>query len=222
MPTLKISKNFLNIIEVFASVQGETSLVGLPTTFIRLAACNLRCTWCDTPYSFSRGEPWELETIIQKVEQLGCPYVCITGGEPLLQTNVYPLMAQLCNRRFFLTLETGGSLSVEKVDPRVSVILDIKCPGSGMSAKNEWSNIPRLRLQDEIKFVLMGREDYLYAKDICDQHKLFQRVKHILVSPVHGVLDPKDLVSWILEDHLPVRLNLQLHKYIWDPLKRGV
>jgi len=212
----------LRLIEIFASVQGETSLAGLPTTFIRLAACNLRCTWCDTTYSFGRGDEWSMDHILEKVNHLRCPYVCVTGGEPLLQENVYSLMTQLCDSGFRLSLETGGSLSTAKVDPRVIRILDIKCPKSGMSHKNEWSNLSLLRRNDEVKFVLVDREDYEYAKGICQQYQLYDQVNHVLFSPVHGVLHPQELVKWILEDALPIRLNLQIHKFIWDPLTKGV
>lgn len=212
----------LNLIELFASVQGETSLSGCPTTFIRLAACNLRCTWCDTTYSFGKGSPHTLTSIVEQVEQNGCNYVCVTGGEPLLQANVHPLMKDLLDRGYTLSLETGGSLSTEQVDPRIKIILDLKCPGSGMESKNEWSNIERLRHHDEVKFVILDRADYDYAKKILDEKSLIKRVKEVLFSPVFGALDPKQLVSWILEDRLPVRLNLQIHKWIWDPAAKGV
>jgi 7-carboxy-7-deazaguanine synthase len=211
----------LNIIEIFASVQGETSLSGLPTTFVRLASCNLRCTWCDTAYSFGRGNPIEIAAIVKKVETLGCKYVCITGGEPLLQENVYPLMKQLCDAGYILNLETGGSLPTVSVDPRVRVILDIKCPGSEMSHKNHWPNLDILKAQDEVKFVILHRQDYEYSKEICTKYGLWDRIP-LLFSPVHGLLDPKELVSWILMDKIPVRLNLQMHKYIWSPDTKGV
>src|ERR1700738_3870078 len=202
----------LNLIELFASVQGETSLSGFPTTFIRLAACNLRCSWCDTPYSFGRGTPYSIESVIQKVEQFGCRYICITGGEPLLQNNVYPLMDTLADKQYQLSLETGGSLSIAQVDPRVKIILDVKCPGSGMHLKHAWENMERLRPYDEVKFVLAHQDDYLYAKEVCKKYDLFTKEILILLSPVHGVLDPKLLLSWILADQLyGVRLNVQLH-----------
>lgn len=220
--TFLLSSPTLQMTEIFASVQGETSFAGLPTTFVRLAACNLRCTWCDTTYSFGRGDTWELDAIIQKIEGYGCRNVCITGGEPLLQSNVYLLMKELCDRGYILSLETGGSLPTTEVDSRVTIVLDIKCPGSGMSEKNYWANLPHLRTFDEIKFVLTDRDDYDYAKSICAKYELFKKVNTVLFSPVHGALDPQDLVQWILQDRLPVRLNLQLHKFIWDPLKKGV
>ncbi len=212
----------LRLIELFPSVQGETSWTGLSTTFVRLAACNLRCTWCDTPYSFVRGTPYSLETILARIEEFGCRHVCITGGEPLLQKNVYFLMQTLADRNYCISLETGGSLSTEQVNPRVKVILDIKCPGSGMHLKNEWKNVSRLNPHDEVKFVLAHREDYLYAKEVCEKYNLFTRDLPVLLSPVHGVLNPQILVKWMLEDKIPVRLNLQIHKFIWTPETRAV
>lgn len=212
----------LNIIEIFNSVQGETSFSGLPTSFIRLAACNLRCTWCDTTYSFGRGTPYTLKKIVEQVRQNGCRNICITGGEPLLQENVYGLMTELCDLGYVVSLETSGSLCTAKVDPRVATILDIKCPGSGMCAKNYWPNIDLLRPHDEVKFVLADRVDYDYAKEICLKHDLAGKVKEILFSPVFAQLDPKQLIAWILEDKLKVRLNLQIHKFIWSPDTKGV
>ncbi len=212
----------LDLIEIFSSVQGETSFSGLPTTFVRLARCNLRCSWCDTSYSFERGTPYTLESIEETICSNGCSHVCITGGEPLLQKNVYPLMTSLCDQGFQVSIETGGSLSIEHIDPRVVTILDIKCPESGMSAKNLWPNLPLLRPHDEVKFVIQNREDYLFAKNICAQYDLFQRPMHPLFSPVHDVCNSQDLVAWILEDKLPVRLNLQIHKFIWSPETQGV
>ena len=213
----KLKPNTLNLIELYPSVQGETSFTGLPTTFIRLAACNLRCTWCDTPQSFVRGEPQTFEKILNEVKSFGCKHICVTGGEPLLQNAVYDLMVLLCDAGYVVSLETGGGVSTEHVDPRVITILDIKCPGSGMSHKNIWTNLDHLRAHDEVKCVLLDRADYDYAKEICEKYQLYQKVSSVLFSPVHGKLDPKELVHWILSDHLPVRLNLQLHKYIWSP-----
>ncbi len=214
--------HLLNIIEVFASVQGETSFTGCPTTFIRLAACNLRCTWCDTAYSFGRGTPWTIKALVEKVEAYGLKYVCVTGGEPLLQEGCLLLLQHLCELGYVVSLETGGSLSTSKVDPKVNVILDIKCPGSGMAEKNYWPNLNILRKHDEVKFVVADRLDYCYAADVCKQYELSKRVNTVLLSPVFGLLDPRELVSWILEDKLPVRLNLQIHKFIWLPETKGV
>lgn len=212
----------LNIIEIFSSIQGETSFTGLPTSFVRLAACNLRCSWCDTPYSFGRGEPIPLNEILKTIDQFGNLYVCITGGEPLLQNNVLSLMSQLCDLNYRVSIETGGSLPTDEIDLRVKTILDIKCPGSGMEDKNLWSNLNHLRLNDEVKFVILNREDYEFAKKICDRYQLFQREIPPLFSPVHQEMEAKELVEWILNDQIPVRLNLQIHKFVWEPHTMGV
>ncbi|OJU79887.1 MAG: 7-carboxy-7-deazaguanine synthase QueE [Chlamydia sp. 32-24] len=212
----------LSLIEIFKSVQGETSFTGLPTTFIRLAACNLRCSWCDTTYSFGKGTPFTLDSIIEQTKLFACKHVCITGGEPLLQKNVYFLMQKLCDENYIVSLETSGSLLIDEVDPRVNVILDIKCPKSLMEHKNEWKNIALLKSHDEVKFVIQDFEDYSYAKNICEKYQLFTKVKEVLFSPVFEKLATHELVEWILKDNLPVRLNLQIHKFIWDPLTKGV
>lgn len=212
----------LNLTEIFKSIQGETSFSGLPTTFVRLAACNLRCTWCDTPYSFKRGTPHTIDQILVRVRQNSCKHVCITGGEPLLQQEVYSLMSTLCDLDYNVSLETGGSIWIRRVDLRVHVILDIKCPGSGMHERNDWRNLSELRAKDEVKFVIKDKEDYLFAKNVCDKYDLLPRAKPVLFSPVFGVLNPQELVQWILDDNLPIRLNLQIHKYIWCPNTRGV
>ncbi len=212
----------LFLTEIFASVQGETTFSGLPTTFIRLSGCNLRCSWCDTSYSFKRGNKWVIADIITDVKNKSCSSVCITGGEPLLQPTVHLLMDQLCEEGFTLSLETGGSLSIENVNPLVTVILDVKCPGSAMDKKNYWDNFLYLKHSDEVKFVIKDRLDYNFAVKICNDFHLFSRVRTVLFSPVFDSLAPKNLVEWILADRLPVRLNLQIHKYIWDPLTKGV
>lgn len=212
----------LYITEIFASVQGETSLTGLPTTFIRLASCNLRCSWCDTTYSFGRGTPTSIDQLVTQTEDYGCKHVCVTGGEPLLQPLVHRLISKLLHNGHVLSLETGGSLPINEVDSRVHIILDIKCPGSGMSQKNHLENLHLITKKDEIKFVLTNEEDYIYAKEMCHKYNLYQKTPHILLSPVHGILDPQALVGWILRDKLPVRLNLQIHKYIWTPTTAGV
>jgi 7-carboxy-7-deazaguanine synthase len=212
----------LDLIELFASVQGETSFTGLPTTFIRLAKCNLRCSWCDTTYSFKRGTPNSLPSIIEKVKRYGYRHVCVTGGEPLLQPNVHKLMKELCDYKYIVSLETGGSLSTEAVDPRVHVILDIKCPGSGMSEKNYWENLSKLKPHDQVKFVLANESDYNYARAVCEKYNLYNQVSEVLFSPVHDVLNSQQLVSWILRDKLQARLNLQIHKFIWSPKTMGV
>jgi len=222
LPLAAVSKEQLNIIEIFSSVQGETSFSGLPTVFVRLASCNLRCSWCDTSYSFGRGVPHPIDEILNTVRTLGCRNVCVTGGEPLLQKNVHPLMTLLCNEKLIVSLETGGSLPINEVDPRVFVILDIKCPDSHMSDRNYWPNLDIIRPQDEVKFVVNGYQDYLYAKNICEKYELFGRNIPVLLSPVFGVLDPKELIDWMLKDRLPVRLNMQIHKFIWSPTTQGV
>lgn len=212
----------LRIIEIYASVQGESSLVGYPTTFIRLAMCNLRCVWCDTSYSFGRGQEKRLDDIITEATSLALPYVCITGGEPLLQAEVHFLMKALADLKYNVSLETGGSLSTTDVDPRVKIILDIKCPGSGMERKNCWENLHLLRPHDEVKFVLLDRDDYLWAQHICKEYQLLEKGTMVLLSPVHGRLNPQDLVKWMMEDRFLARLNLQVHKYIWTPETKGV
>lgn len=217
-----ISLMELNITETFASVQGETSFTGMPTLFIRLAACNLRCTWCDTPYSFGRGEKRAIASLVEEAEQLSLPCICVTGGEPLLQKEVHSLMEQLCDREFTVSIETGGSLPIAEIDARVHIILDIKCPGSGMAHKNRWDNLALVQPKDEVKFVILNREDYEYAKGVCHHHRLFERGIPVLLSPVHGVMNAQELVKWILEDKLNVRLNMQIHKFIWSPETKGV
>ncbi len=217
-----IKNNIINIIELFASVQGETSFSGIPTVFVRTAACNLRCSWCDTTYSFGRGNPMTIDSIIEFVKESGLQYVCITGGEPLLQEHIYALMTELCDLGYIVTIETGGSLPTDQIDPRVCSILDIKCPGSKMDHKNYFKNLESLRPDDEVKFVIMDETDYSYAKEVMEKYKLHERKNRVLFSPVHGVMDPQVLVKKILDDRLHVRLNLQIHKFIWTPETKGV
>ena len=212
----------LTVNEIFHSVQGESSFAGRPCVFVRLTACDLRCSWCDTPYAFHEGSKQELDKVLDAVEKFDCPLVEVTGGEPLLQEDVYPLMQGLIDRGRTVLLETGGHRSTARVPHAVITILDVKCPGSGESAKNDWSNLERLRLHDEVKFVIKDRGDYEYARDVIARHQLVSRVAAIHVSPVHGVMHPRILSEWVLADKLPVRVQLQLHKYIWDPATRGV
>ena len=212
----------LTVNEIFHSVQGESSFAGRPCVFVRLTACDLRCSWCDTPYAFHEGSKQELDKVLDAVEKFDCPLVEVTGGEPLLQDDVYPLMQGLIDRGRTVLLETGGHRSTARVPHAVITILDIKCPGSGESAKNDWSNLERLRVHDEVKFVIKDRGDYEYARDVIARHQLVSRVAAIHVSPVHGVMHPRILSEWVLADKLPVRVQLQLHKYIWDPATRGV
>ena len=212
----------LTINEIFYSVQGESSYAGRPCVFVRLTACDLRCSWCDTPYAFHEGRKRPLDEVLAELDAYACQLVEVTGGEPLLQEDVYPLMERLLERGRTVLLETGGHRSTARVPDRVVTILDVKCPGSGESAKNDWSNLDRLRPQDEVKFVVKDRADYEFARDVIARHGLAARAAALHLSPVHGVLNPRTLAEWVLADNLPVRVQLQLHKYIWDPETRGV
>ncbi len=212
----------LTINEIFHSIQGESSHTGLPCVFVRLTACDLRCTWCDTPYAFAEGAKMSVDDVVARVEGFGCDLVEITGGEPLLQRDVYPLMQQLLDAGRTVMVETGGHLSIQDVPSRVVRIVDVKCPGSGESDRNHWQNLELLTPQDEVKFVLRDRADYEFARDVVARHKLVGRIAAVLFSPVHNVLHPKDLAEWILADRLGVRLQLQAHKYIWGAETRGV
>ncbi|HVD94270.1 MAG TPA: radical SAM protein [Vicinamibacterales bacterium] len=212
----------LTINEIFHSIQGESTHAGRPCVFVRLTACDLRCSWCDTTYAFHEGHKMSVDEVLQRVDAYGCDVVEITGGEPLLQKDVYPLMRQLLDRGRTVMLETGGHLSVEEVPEGVIRVIDVKCPGSGESARNHWANLDRLRPTDEIKFVVCDRADYEYAREIVERRRLLGRCGAVLFSPVHGVLDAKALAAWVLEDRLPVRVQLQIHKFIWDATTRGV
>ena len=204
----------LTINEIFHSVQGESTHAGRPCVFVRLTACDLRCSWCDTPYAFHEGRKRSLEDVLREVEGYECPLVEVTGGEPLLQEAVYPLMESLVEMGKTVLLETGGHRSTSRVPVDVVTILDVKCPGSGESHRNCWENLAKLRAHDEVKFVVNDRADYEYARNVIDERALPGRVAAIHFSPVHGVLDPKTLSEWVLADRLPVRVQLQLHKYI--------
>lgn len=212
----------IRLIEIFPSVQGETSFTGLTSTFIRLASCNLRCTWCDTTYSFGRGEPHTIRDILDKVDSFGLQWVCVTGGEPLLQKQAIPLMEELLKKGYKVSLETSGSLPIDAVPKGVKTILDIKCPGSGMEKKNLYDNLNILKEQDEVKFVIKDREDYDFALSIAHKWKLFERKEPVLLSPVWGVLHPEELTWWMVKDKLKARLNLQIHKVIFGAERKGV
>jgi 7-carboxy-7-deazaguanine synthase len=212
----------LTINEIFHSIQGESTHAGRPCVFVRLTACDLRCSWCDTPYAFTEGHKVSVDDVVARVKEFGCPVVEITGGEPLLQKNVYPLMQRLLDEKLTVMVETGGHLSIEHVPPGVLRIMDVKCPGSGESHRNEWTNMDRLVATDEVKFVIKDRTDYEFAREVVDRYRLIGRVAAVHFSPVHGVLESKQLAEWILADRLEVRLQLQVHKYIWDPTTRGV
>jgi 7-carboxy-7-deazaguanine synthase len=215
-------EGMLTVNEIFYSIQGESTRAGRPCVFVRLTACDLRCTWCDTPYSFHEGHKMSLDEVVAAVDSHACPLVEITGGEPLLQEEVYPLMERLLAAGRTVMLETGGHRPTDRVPRAVLTIVDVKCPGSGEAGSNDWSNLGRLRPHDEVKFVVKDRADYEFARDVIEHHGLAARAAAVLMSPVHGDLDPKTLSEWILADHLPVRLQVQLHKYIWHPMTRGV
>jgi 7-carboxy-7-deazaguanine synthase len=212
----------LTVNEIFHSIQGESSYAGCPCVFVRLTACDLRCSWCDTPYAFHEGQKMSVDEVVSVVDRHGCSLVEITGGEPLLQEDVYLLMERLLAGGRTVMLETGGHRPITRVPAAVVKIVDIKCPGSGESHKNDWSNLDRLAPHDEVKFVIQDRADYDFAREVIATRDLAARAAAVLLSPVHGVLDPKTLSEWMLADGLPARLQLQLHKYIWSPLTRGV
>src|SRR5688572_21242084 len=217
-----IIKRLLSINEIFHSIQGESSYAGRPCVFVRLTACDLRCSWCDTAYAFYEGRKRSVDDVVADVQRVDCPLVEVTGGEPLLQEEVYPLMQALLRLGRTVLLETGGHRSTARVPEAVVTILDVKCPGSGESEHNDWSNLERLRAHDEVKFVVQDRADYEYARDVITRHQLASRTAAIHLSPVHAVLDPRLLSEWVLADNLPARVQLQLHKYIWDASTRGV
>jgi 7-carboxy-7-deazaguanine synthase len=204
----------LRVTEIFHSIQGESSRVGLPSVFVRLTGCPLRCVWCDTEHAFSGGEALTLADILLRVARFGCATVCVTGGEPLAQKNCLLLLAALCDAGHSVSLETSGALDIGGVDPRVARIVDLKAPGSGEEARNRWENLELLTAHDELKFVLASREDYDWAVAACRQHRLF-KLCPVLFSPVQGQLDPAQLAQWILDDRLPLRFQLQLHKVLW-------
>jgi 7-carboxy-7-deazaguanine synthase len=212
----------LTINEIFHSIQGESTHAGRPCVFVRLTACDLRCSWCDTTYAFHEGRKMSVDEVLQRVDGYGCDVVEITGGEPLLQKEVYPLMQRLLEQGRTVMLETGGHLSADSVPEGVIRVIAVKCPGSGESEKNHWANLDRLRPTDEVKFVIRDRIDYEYAREVVLTRTLVGRCTAVLFSPVHGVLDPKQLAAWVLEDRLAVRVQLQVHKYIWDATTRGV
>ena len=211
----------LQITEIFHSIQGESTRVGEPCVFVRLTGCPLRCTWCDTEYAFHGGEPMSLETILDRVQSYGCPLVEVTGGEPLHQPGALVLLTKLCDAGYQVMIETSGAFDISGIDPRVSIIMDVKCPGSGMTDRMRWANMEHLSHKDEVKFVLKDQADYEWGKDIIQRYGLGDRCA-VLLSPVFGSLDLQPLAEWILRDRLPVRVQVQLHKLIWDPETRGV
>lgn len=207
--------------EIYYSIQGESSKAGLPCVFVRLTYCNLRCTYCDTEYSFYDGSEKTIDEIIKEVRKYNCNLVEITGGEPLVQNESIDLMHKLCEEGFDVMLETGGSLPIKEIDKRVMIIMDLKCPSSNMMKKNLYENIDYIKKSDEIKFVIGSREDYDWSKEIIEKYKLTQKCS-VLFSVVFGKLEPVKLVDWILEDKINVRYQLQMHKIIWHPETKGV
>lgn len=208
-------KMSLRITEIFFSIQGETSKIGLPTVFIRLTGCPLRCQYCDTSYAFYGGEVMLFEDIIHRVTKFNCKDVCVTGGEPLAQANSKKLLKDLADLDFQVSLETGGSISLEGIDERVKIIMDIKTPDSGESTKNRWENLELLKQTDELKIVICSREDYQWSKEIIEQYKISEKCP-ILFSPCAESIDPRDLAEWILTDQLPIRFQMQIHKILWN------
>jgi 7-carboxy-7-deazaguanine synthase len=217
-----VREKTLTINEIYHSIQGESTWAGWPCVFVRLTFCNLRCNYCDTEYAFYEGNKRTLGEIVDAVAAYRCPLVEITGGEPLLQNNVLPLMSTLCDLGYTVLLETSGALNISKVDPRVHRIMDLKTPGSGEVERNLWSNIDHLNAQDEVKFVMGSREDYEWSRDKSQHYDLPSRCHAVLFSPIFGRIDPREIVEWILADKLNVRFQLQMHKFIWRPTQRGV
>lgn len=206
----------LRITEIFRSIQGESGTVGLPTVFVRLTGCPLRCQYCDTAYAFSGGEVCSLDDILARVASYSPRYVCVTGGEPLAQPNCLPLLQSLCDAGYQVSLETSGALDIAEVDPRVVRVVDLKTPGSAEVGRNLYGNMALLTARDQVKFVLCSREDYEWARFKLDEYTLAGRVGEILFSPSHGELSPRELAEWIVADNLPVRFQMQLHKYLWN------
>ena len=213
----------LRITELFHSIQGESTHAGRPCTFIRLTGCPMRCTWCDSEYTFSGGEHFTIDAIVEQVREFGCPLVEVTGGEPLAQREAFKLIKRLCDEGYEVLIETGGYVSTELVDARARIILDVKCPASGEAERNHWANLDRLRGdKDEVKFVVASRTDWEFAVDVIARYQLEERAKAILISPAWGQIDLQELANWIVQSGLNVRMQLQLHKYIWGADVHGV
>jgi len=210
----------LRVTEIFHSIQGESSHAGRPCAFVRLTGCNLRCRWCDSEYTFTGGQKMSIEGIVDQVKGYGCNLVEVTGGEPLAQSEALEMIKRLCDEGFEVLIETSGSIDIAPVDRRATIILDVKCPGSGEAEKNRWENLQHLKPQDEIKFVIADRADYDWARQVIDERDLNRWT--VLLSPVWGEMDLKSLAEWMLADRLPARLQTQLHKHIWGAEARGV
>lgn len=211
----------LTVNEIFFSIQGEGTRVGRPCVFVRLTGCPLRCVWCDTAYAFQEGVRRTPEDILAEIEKFPCRLVELTGGEPLSQPEAFPFVTRLLDSGWEVLIETSGHVLLEGLDPRATAIMDVKTPGSGEVHRMEWRNLELLKPQDEVKFVINGRADYEWSRDLVREKRILDR-SPVLFSPVHGVLAPADLARWILEDGLPVRLQIQLHKYVWPGVERGV
>jgi 7-carboxy-7-deazaguanine synthase len=213
----------LRVTEIFRSIQGESTHAGRPCTFVRLTGCPMRCVWCDSEYTFSGGDHFTLEDVMNRVRAFGCKLVEVTGGEPLAQREAFTLIELLCSEDYEVLVETGGFVSTEGLDPRAGVILDVKCPASGEAERNHWPNLERLRPdKDEVKFVIADFADWSYALKIIKEHELERRARSILISPAWGLVDLKDLAEWVSASGLDLRMQLQLHKYIWGPEVHGV
>jgi len=221
LKTIKNKENKIRINEIFYSIQGESTYAGLPCVFVRLTYCNLRCTYCDTEYAFYEGNWKSFDEIIEKIKSYNCNLVEVTGGEPLLQDNVHPLMKRLCDEGFEVLLETAGHMDINIVDPRVKRIMDIKGPSSNEAGKTLWENINYLNKDDQVKFVVGDREDFDFANEIIKKYNLDKKCT-LLISPLFGKINMEELANWILDEKIPVRLQVQMHKLIWDPQTRGV
>ena len=213
----------LRVTEIFRSIQGESTHAGRPCTFVRLTGCPMRCVWCDSEYTFSGGEHFSIDAIMDQVDAFGCQLVEVTGGEPLAQKEAFKLIERLCDDGYEVLIETGGYVSTEGLDPRAKVILDIKCPASGEEPRNDWANLERLRAdKDEVKFVIADENDWLYVKNVIQKYELEACTHAILISPAWGLVDLQQLANWVASSGLKVRMQLQLHKYIWGPEVKGV
>ncbi|HEY8560289.1 MAG TPA: radical SAM protein [Pyrinomonadaceae bacterium] len=222
-PGSKVKDRTLRITEMFLSIQGESSHAGRPCSFVRLTGCPMRCAWCDSEYTFTGGARLGFDDIFARLEEYGCPLVEVTGGEPLAQKSAFPFIAELLDRGYEVLIETGGFVSTEKVDERAKIILDVKCPASGESERNTWANLERLNpAKDEVKFVVADLEDWRFARGVIEKYDLENRAKEILISPVFGAADLKEIAEAVAQSGSRVRLNLQLHKYIWGADVHGV
>ena len=213
----------LRVTEIFRSIQGESTHAGRPCAFVRLTGCPMRCAWCDSEYTFTGGERVSIEDVMRQVRAFGCQLVEVTGGEPLAQKGAFELIRRLCDEGFEVLVETGGFVSTEGVDPRAKIILDVKCPASGEAGRNHWPNLERLRAdRDEVKFVVAGRPDWEFAREVVEKYRLESRALAVLVSPVWGVTDLRELAGLVSSSGLKVRMQLQMHKYVWGPEVHGV